>query len=214
MGNYVLSSAHIGKSKEVLDLTELDLPVLSVISTFGHYVKFKVQSTAVSTNVVSTNSGVTNAYKILMSNARMQNASQLPAEKPVRSNKDRLYNDILKFLHDQNLKWKENVISSGERFVNLLAQILWYIDGHHHLFDERSNTKLPQIFAQFQNYTNQSYLSTGSEHYLTCVVQQLSNMQIHWLHVYRAAIGIILHGKNLNRKWLNWLNVWLDMLHI
>ena len=82
----------------------------------------------------------------------MQNASQLPAEKPVRTNKDRLYNDILKFLHDQNLKWKENVISSGERFVNLLAQILWYIDGHHHLFDERSNTKLPQIFAQFQNY--------------------------------------------------------------
>ena len=62
LGNYVLSSAHIGKSKEVLDLTELDLPVLSVISTFGHYVKFKVQSTAVSTNVVSTNSGVTNAY--------------------------------------------------------------------------------------------------------------------------------------------------------
>ena len=52
LGNYVLSSAHIGKSKEVLDLTELDLPVLSVISTFGHYMKFKVQSTAVSTNVV------------------------------------------------------------------------------------------------------------------------------------------------------------------
>lgn len=47
LGNYVLSSAHIGKSKEVLDLTELDLPVLSVISTFGHYVKFKVQSTAI-----------------------------------------------------------------------------------------------------------------------------------------------------------------------
>ena len=90
LGNYVLSSAHIGKSKEVLDLTELDLPVLSVISTFGYYMKFKVQSTAVSTNVVSTNSGVTNAYKILMSNARMQNASQLPAEKPVRTNKDRL----------------------------------------------------------------------------------------------------------------------------
>ena len=72
LGNYVLSSAHIGKSKEVLDLTELDLPVLSVISTFGHYVKFKVQSTAVSTNVVSTNSGVTNAYKILIVHRKLR----------------------------------------------------------------------------------------------------------------------------------------------
>ena len=113
-GNCVLSSAHIGKSKEVLDVTELDLPVLSVIFTFGHYVRFKVQLCAVSITVVSTNSGTKNAYEILMSSARIQHVSQLPAKRPVHTNKHKRYNNILKFLHDHNLKWKQNVISSGE----------------------------------------------------------------------------------------------------
>ena len=40
-------------------------------------------------------------------------------------------------------------LSSGEKLVNLLAQILWYLDSHHYLLGERSNNKLPQIFDNY-----------------------------------------------------------------
>ena len=69
-----------------------------------------------------------------------------------RNSKDRLYNDILKFLEVRSIKCSSDTKTSVEKLVHTLMEILWYIDGHHHLLSERSTVSVPSMFKQFQDY--------------------------------------------------------------
>ena len=59
-----------------------------------------------------------------------------PARKPENIFKDHLYNALLTFLEDHQVTWHSSdvqqcVLALLKRFVDLL----WYIDGHYHVFN-------------------------------------------------------------------------------
>ena len=64
----------------------------------------------------------------------------------------KLRNDIIKLLQAQRLGWNlHNVDSHGKPFVITLADILWYLDGHHKKFSDRSKA-IPAPFCTFSGY--------------------------------------------------------------
>ena len=81
-----------------------------------------------------------NVFALLMSNARNMAIPDLPTVKKEPISKDRLYNDLLKFLDEHNLKFRSDARISGEKLVHAFTEALWYIDRHHHLLSERSTT--------------------------------------------------------------------------
>ena len=67
-----------------------------------------------------------------------------------RTQKDRLYNDLIGFSKELGLKWR-NPSSVGASFLKKLTNILRYTDGHHDVIQERS-TKIPNSFCLFNGY--------------------------------------------------------------
>ena len=62
-----------------------------------------------------------------------------------RTKKHRLFSNIAKFLTSSSANFTESKIPMGKQLVNLLRDIFWHIDGHHHVFDQRS-LPIPPIF--------------------------------------------------------------------
>lgn len=132
---------------EKLDTVDLDLSVQTVVAGFGPFLRYRtvLPSAECSSSAVLVSQ---NAFAMLMNSARTMVPSDLPNEKLEHNGKDKLYNEILKFL---NLVWNSD-LKCGEKLVHALTESLWYIDGHHHLLSERSNIPVPAVFAQFQGY--------------------------------------------------------------
>ena len=76
--------------------------------------------------------------------------SGLPQTITERTQKDRLYNDLIQFSKELGLKWRDPT-SVGASFLKKLTNILWYIDGHYDVIGDRSN-KIPDAFSQFNGY--------------------------------------------------------------
>ena len=83
-----------------------------------------------------------------------QRITSLPKriEKEKMSKKDNLYNAVLEFLTKENVGWNQlDVDGVGIRFVSALVDTLWYIDGHHQVF-EKQGLKIPDVFSPFVGY--------------------------------------------------------------
>ena len=69
-----------------------------------------------------------------------------------RNKRHKLYNNIIMFRTSRGLTFKtDEVDTSSVKLVRLLCDILWHIDGHHHVFQLRS-LPLPVEFQSFSNY--------------------------------------------------------------
>ena len=72
----------------------------------------------------------------------------------VRTKKDKLRNDLLSYMEGKELMWPEKELSIfGNVFVQSLVDTLWYLDGHHGTFNERSH-HIPPIFDKFTGYNS------------------------------------------------------------
>ena len=70
----------------------------------------------------------------------------------VRNKKQQLRNDLIDFLADKELSSPSGkVTSTGEGFVSCLVSTLWYIDGQHHVFNDRSY-RIPVLFEKCTGY--------------------------------------------------------------
>lgn len=106
-----------------------------------------------------------------------------PVEEP-RTNKQKLWNDVIKFLQENNCKWKNAEIqSSGYNLVQALTNALWVIDGHRQVF-KRQGYPIPATFDTLVNYNrpelhkhrkrerenlSSSVLKSLSSHLFTCL---------------------------------------------
>ena len=125
--------------------------MIRVVDTveFGKYVKFLLQVQN------SIQSGRRNVFTVLM-----EEAGKLVCSDKVEiirmNNKQKLYNDIIDLLQQNELGWsKDMVLSQGKPFVSRLVRIdvLWQLDGHHEKLAAQSRA-IPEIFAQFHNYND------------------------------------------------------------
>ena len=83
-----------------------------------------------------------------------QHVQSLPKriEKEKLTKRDDLYNDVLEFLEKEGVAWyTSEVDGAGKRFVSALVDTLWYIDGHHDVFEKQS-CKIPSVFTSFAGY--------------------------------------------------------------
>lgn len=143
-----LVKAYLGKSKDSLDLIDLDIDLKSSVNAFGPFIKFVVDDGG---QVPSTVRASGCAFQVLMS---AQHVQSLPKriEKDKMTKRDDLYNDVLEFLEKEDVAWyRSEVDGAGKRFVSALVDTLWYIDGHHDVFEKQS-CKIPGIFTSFAGY--------------------------------------------------------------
>ena len=67
-----------------------------------------------------------------MLSQRQQSLHGLPASLPVSKRKDKLYNDFLELLKEENMLFPPvEVDSVGKNLVKMMVECLWYLDGHY-----------------------------------------------------------------------------------
>lgn len=106
----------------------------------------------------------TNAFSVLMMNARLIGQRSLPSSVAEPKNKkDVLRNDVIAQLSELGLKWRGNDVSSaGETLVRSLTNCLWYIDGHHEVL-AKGVLRSQSVFGGTQATTDQSCRNIARE---------------------------------------------------
>ena len=118
-----------------------------------------------------------------------------------RTNKQRLWNDIIKFLRERNCTWKNiNVSSYGSSLVQALTDVLWHVDGQQDVFRKQGHS-IPSTFAGFTNY-NRPELSKHRK-------RQKGNMSGTVLKSLASHLFTCLQGVYWNRD--NWKELKPDM---
>lgn len=145
---YSLEESYIGSSHDKLDRVDFSLPLGECIALFGHYLKYLVKVRGTLREATCAN-----AFEVLMEAGRRQSSCAfLPDLKSENNGKDRLYNSIIHYLDEHNLKWSASEVPSyGKNFLKSLTDLLWYIDGQHDRFNNQS-CLIPKVFQDFQGY--------------------------------------------------------------
>ena len=88
-----------------------------------------------------------------MRNSRLLSRCSLPATvAEPRNNKQKLRNDFIAFLSNNDLKWHADKIgSSGEAFMKAIIDTFWLIDGQYDVFKSRDHP-IPSSFHSFTGY--------------------------------------------------------------
>ena len=103
-----------------------------------------------------------------------------------RTSKQRLWNDIIRFLQEKNCKWKNAEVSTqGTSLVQALTDTMWHIDGHHDVF-RRQGYLIPGTFDAFVGY-NRPKLSKHRK-------RQKGNMSSTVLKSVSSHLFMCLHG--------------------
>ena len=90
--------------------------------------------------------------QVLMSSQRRLHLPSAPSESAVaRSKKMALKRDIIKWLEVKKVGWSTDCVTLGARFVDVITDTLWYIDGHHDTIRSRA-CSVPADFNNFQGY--------------------------------------------------------------
>uniref|UniRef100_A0A1X7SEY3 Uncharacterized protein n=1 Tax=Amphimedon queenslandica TaxID=400682 RepID=A0A1X7SEY3_AMPQE len=134
----LLETVYVGQSKDSFSTVEASHTVNSVCSMFGSFVKFVVTVDLLECGLQS---------KQLRLESEPSNG--LPAFLKEKTRKDRLYNEIVKFLANNNVGWCDPEF--GKPFICDLCNVLWYVDGHHEVLASRS-CPIPSLFKSFVGF--------------------------------------------------------------
>lgn len=145
--------AFVGSSKNHTDMTKVSpsCMISDLTKTLGSFVKFVLAAD----KEPDGSSDRPSAVSVLMNAARTDAARTcLPPEFSIteKPQKNKLKNDILKWLSTNNLGWSADTVGSlGLCFVDTLADSLWYVDQNHDTLKQRA-CSIPIPLAQFSNY--------------------------------------------------------------
>ena len=163
-----LTQALVGSDKEKLMVTSVSQSVCSVCEEFGKYIRFIVEiNDSEQPGVQQLSTGTArNAFSVMITAQRQiqQGDNGVPLTIHVKTNKDRLYNDLIQLMKELGVKWSDPN-SYAVPFLKKLSEILWYIDGHHETISERA-PKIPSLFSRYVGYTIAlRSISTVKEHW-------------------------------------------------
>ena len=150
-----LLSAYVGRDQEMLDHVDLNLPINSVVISFGPFLKY----------IININEPVSIGNTMsIASTLNVPSAATVfvPPTTNARNKKDNLFNGIAALIESSSAGLYESELLQGKKLVVLLRDIFWHIDGHHHIFEQRAK-KIPAIFCSFVNY-NVPELSKHHKH--------------------------------------------------
>jgi hypothetical protein len=145
-----LLSAHIGPDKFSLDPVDVTLTVITVVVSFGRFVKYYVESYDVpitSDEVIGQGASAQALF-----GAHDSQPLAFVEQINVRNRKDKLYNDLIEFFISRKALLSESeVCEEGKMLVTTLRDVLWYIDGYHSVLATRA-IAVPELFREFVYY--------------------------------------------------------------
>lgn len=140
--------AYVGKRKDELFQVDSLCTIEDVYGTLGHFVEFVLEEEKFEQS--SQHLSGTNAFSVLLQGAKSR--SCLPSQFIVNNNKDKLKNDVISWLEKNKVGWSKDLAQTqGNKFVNILSNILWDIDGNHSTLASRGYG-VPAILTQFEGY--------------------------------------------------------------
>ena len=103
-----------------------------------------------------------------------------------------LHNDVLSLLEELGLAWEgdEATDGCGIQIELIRVELLWYIDGRHHVFENQGCT-IQKPFADFKGY-NIPEVSKHQKH--TC-----ENMSADILHSHSTSLFVCLKSQYWKR---------------
>ena len=81
----------------------------------------------------------------------VQLIKHVPKRVAERTNKDKLKNKFIDFLDEQGLGWSPDAVETGKKLVDVLTDVLWYIDVHENTLMSR-NITIPSLYARFSGF--------------------------------------------------------------
>ena len=191
-GELELDSAFLGKSKESLDRIDLSLSLDSAIALFGPFLRFHTH------NKHQELPPLRNAFDVLMYSQRQQLLPTLPSCVPVRTKKDKLFNDFVGYLKDDEVFFPGTEVNSyGINFVKTMVDCLWYLDGHYDKLKKQS-CPVPELCLTFTGY-NTPELSKHRK-------RQSSNMSASTLNSLTSSLFRILQASFWSKTCFKWLH--------
>ena len=139
-----------GQSSHVIDDVE-QTPVAVMKSFSCNSVKFVVRRQS------ATRVSVPSAFDRLTQSSRDSFKRNKLPDKNVRSGvlpaDDKLFNDIVDVLQNENIGWTASSVASGHKHVFVLSRALFYMDVYRDQFKERG-IHFPAFLDEFQGYNN------------------------------------------------------------
>ena len=140
-----LESAFIGRSKDSLDRIELSLELERAAAIFGPFLKYHVREQP-------QQAPSRNAFSIMMQTSQLLSQPRLPTSITERNKKDKLYNDFLKQLEDDDVTFPSSELTSGKSYIRAMVDCLWYLDSHHDVLNKQS-CPIPAYFIRYNGYS-------------------------------------------------------------
>ena len=143
-----------------------------------------------------------NAFVILM---RPKSAEHLPPKHdPIHNNKQLLFNDICSVLLNKRVGFMHDEIEGvGHRFVQVLTDALWCIDGQYHKFESRcKHAKVPPIPNMFLKFNKGSENNKGGYNDWTSKKRkppQLDRKEL--MELGNRIITIVSHPRLCTAQW-------------
>ena len=175
---------YVGPSKESFRIVEASHSVNGVCLIFGLFVKF----------VVLLSECEPIEYELLPKRQKLNGDTPngLPSALRENTRKDKLFNELLKFLEGKEVGWNDPEVY-GKPFLLDLCSVLWYLDGHHEVFASRS-CPIPMLFKSFAGF-NKPELSKHRK-------RSISNMNRDKLLAYSAVLqGHIMSSWMQQSEW-------------
>ena len=89
------------------------------------------------------------AFQLLIN---VQLTIQVPAKVTKQTSKDWMKNRLIQVLKEKELGWSADCVkTTGVKFVELMADVLRYVDGHGKTLESRSLT-IPYLFSELPGY--------------------------------------------------------------
>lgn len=128
-----------------------------VVINLGQYMNFavvmKIQGAVQNTETVPPSRPVhRDASTVLMQSSRLCHALPQKWQVLLPNRKLHLKNDIIDFLDKKRLGLSaSHAQQCGKSFVNMLAEVMWNIDGNHQTLHDRGHG-IPALFGPFKGY--------------------------------------------------------------
>ena len=124
LGATRLTSTFAGPAKDSLSAVDGKLPMDEVCRQFGSFVRLSCDKVEVGSASTTSDTDVPvrqNAFQVLMMNQRaLSSRTTLPACLEPRTNKDKLFNELVLLFGSRNWKWCDGGDTHGKRFTETL----------------------------------------------------------------------------------------------
>ena len=138
-------SVYVGLNKDSLDcVNDENLSLVLVIKSFGHFMKYHVMVEDSMLALPACLTGQESPGSFMSAGPSSGITIEFIQE---RNKKDKLFNDIISFLSRHGAFFNDSSeLKSAKKLIHILRDILWYVNGYHHIFQNRA-LALPSIFS-------------------------------------------------------------------